>query len=427
MAIKNSLLKEAIADAKAVKDIAVENAKIALQEAFTPRIQSMLSAKLQNEIEGGDEEVPEEAPVEGGDEGEEVPISDEVPTEEEPMEEPTEEEPMEEPTEEPTEEEPVEEPVEEPAEEESVDEDLELEALIRELEDDAEESIEEGIADESGIGSGDNKKPSADANDSSDIGKKKEKTVGDHAKETKDFLAEEEDPFDGESFGDDSDLDDVEGDGYGEDDGGVDIDEIISQLEEGDDDGEMSEEPEESDEEVDIDEIIAELEEPTKDTTETEKIQGPDSINQQKSLNEVKKLRKENKDLKSELNEYVEAVTFMKNKLNEVNLLNAKLLYTNKLFKSFSLTNEQKMMVVESFDRATNARETKLTYVTLAETLNKTGKKVSKTVNESIQKPVSSTKPAVEKTTQILNESENIARRFRELSGLDKTKMPNYR
>ena len=40
---KSDLLKEAIADAKAVKETALANAKIALEEAFAPRIQSMLS------------------------------------------------------------------------------------------------------------------------------------------------------------------------------------------------------------------------------------------------------------------------------------------------------------------------------------------------------------------------------------------------
>ena len=47
----DDLLKEAIADAKAVRETALENAKIALEEAFTPRLQSMLSKKIQSEIE----------------------------------------------------------------------------------------------------------------------------------------------------------------------------------------------------------------------------------------------------------------------------------------------------------------------------------------------------------------------------------------
>ena len=60
----NDLLKEAIADAKAVKEVALANAKLALEEAFTPRLQSMLSKKLAEEAEA-------EEPVEEG-EGEET-------------------------------------------------------------------------------------------------------------------------------------------------------------------------------------------------------------------------------------------------------------------------------------------------------------------------------------------------------------------
>jgi len=110
----DDLLKDAIADAKAVRETALANAKIALEEAFTPRIQSMLSNKIQNELEG-DDEAAEEAPVEGeepeaeeepeiaaepevGEEpaGEEAPedvlaAQDEVPGEEEPA---PEEEPL---------------------------------------------------------------------------------------------------------------------------------------------------------------------------------------------------------------------------------------------------------------------------------------------------------------------------------------------
>ena len=50
----DDLLKDAIADAKAVRETALANAKLALEEAFTPRIQSMLSQKIQSEIEDED-------------------------------------------------------------------------------------------------------------------------------------------------------------------------------------------------------------------------------------------------------------------------------------------------------------------------------------------------------------------------------------
>ena len=57
----DDLLKEAIADAKAVRDTALENAKMALEEAFTPRLTSMLSKKIQSEVEDEDEKKDEMA------------------------------------------------------------------------------------------------------------------------------------------------------------------------------------------------------------------------------------------------------------------------------------------------------------------------------------------------------------------------------
>ena len=51
----DDLLREAIADAKSVRETALANAKIALEEAFTPRLQSMLSKKIQSEMEDSDE------------------------------------------------------------------------------------------------------------------------------------------------------------------------------------------------------------------------------------------------------------------------------------------------------------------------------------------------------------------------------------
>ena len=57
----DNLLKEAIADAKAVRETALANAKIALEEAFTPKLQRMLSAKLAQE--DGEPEAAEDEDV----------------------------------------------------------------------------------------------------------------------------------------------------------------------------------------------------------------------------------------------------------------------------------------------------------------------------------------------------------------------------
>ena len=86
----NDLLKEAIADAKAVKEVALANAKLALEEAFTPRLQSMLSKKLAEEAEA-------EEPVEEGEGEEEAPVEEvAAPAEEAAPAEPATEEPTEE-------------------------------------------------------------------------------------------------------------------------------------------------------------------------------------------------------------------------------------------------------------------------------------------------------------------------------------------
>jgi hypothetical protein len=76
---KSDLLKEAIADAKAVKETALANAKIALQEAFYPRIQSQIAAKLAEELEDEEEvDVTADAGIEPemGDMPAEEPVAD---------------------------------------------------------------------------------------------------------------------------------------------------------------------------------------------------------------------------------------------------------------------------------------------------------------------------------------------------------------
>jgi hypothetical protein len=135
-------------------------------------------------------------------------------------------------------------------------------------------------------------------------------------------------------------------------------------------------------------------------------------------------LAKENAMLRKQLGEATETVTYIKGQLNEINLLNAKLLYTNKLFKEFNMTNEHKMRVVEMFDLSKNVREVKLTYATIAESVNFSGnmKKVVKT-NSSVRsitegiasRPVASTKP----NKEIISESAMVSK-FQKLAGIKK-------
>ena len=120
--------------------------------------------------------------------------------------------------------------------------------------------------------------------------------------------------------------------------------------------------------------------------------------------------------LQSELNEYKEAVTYLREKLHEVNILNAKLLYTNKLFKEHALTNEQKLKVVETFDRAQTTREIKLVYSTLAESMKKDASEVKNhAVQEAASRKAGSTKPTSKK---IITEESEVASRFKKLAGI---------
>jgi hypothetical protein len=129
------------------------------------------------------------------------------------------------------------------------------------------------------------------------------------------------------------------------------------------------------------------------------------------SMDEVKKMKKENEKMKKELEEAYNAIATMRDSLNEVNMLNAKLLFTNKLFKAHNLNEGQKVKVIDTFDRARTIREVKLVYATLSESFS--SKKTL--VKESVaSKPVASTKP----TKIILTESEQIANRFKKLAGL---------
>jgi hypothetical protein len=124
--------------------------------------------------------------------------------------------------------------------------------------------------------------------------------------------------------------------------------------------------------------------------------------------------------LEAELKEYKEAVSFLKDKLHEVNILNAKLLFTNKLFKQYSLDNNQKLKVVETFDRAQTTREIKLVYSTLAEQFgDNTSIVTKKSISESASSAVASTKPS-EESRKVISEEVQVADRFRKLAGLIK-------
>ena len=385
----DDLLKEAIADAKAVRETALANAKIALEEAFTPRLKSMLSrkieAELSNEEESEDDKVADDETSHdeiaddeiaddetSHDEGEghdEEPVDDEMHSEEEGDEnEPADDEVAYEGEDE-DDKEPADDEVAYEGEEDD-DDDLDLEAVLAELEselkeeeeDDEEkmdesEEIEESeeVTEEDAVEEGEE----IEENDvSSDIGKSDNKQPG--------------------KAGDSSDIGNA---------GKAKHTESVDEIEESE---EVSEETE-VDEDIDLEEVLKALSEEEDDEDKVDEVSA----------------------LQNELKEHRDVVKYLRGKLNEVNLLNAKLLFSNKLFRAFGLSNEQKLKVVETFDRTKNLREIKLVYSTLAESFQ--NRKPIKESKGSSSKAVASTKPT---NDEVLTEGHELKNRFKKLANI---------
>jgi len=129
----------------------------------------------------------------------------------------------------------------------------------------------------------------------------------------------------------------------------------------------------------------------------------------------------EEEEKEKELNEAYNTIKSLQKTINEVNLLNAKLLFANKLFRAHNMTNEQKVKVIETLDRTNSVREVKLVYSTLAENFKYSisNKSTKKSISEGIASKVTkSTKPAVSK--QVIAESTNFSDRFKKLAGIIK-------
>jgi len=352
---KSDLLKQAIADAKTVKETALANAKIALQEAFAPRLTRMFAEKLDAGLMDEEDEAAIEAGAEAG----------------------------------------------------------------------AEMGAEMGA--EAGAEMGDDFNWTDDTLAASVGGKDYNFQVG-MAGGEEEMAPEEEAPASEEE------MTAEYNEGMGHED--LDISEIIRELEEDAmmGDGEemlgtdieegMYFEDEYSDEEdatmkdmgsemSDIDEIIESiLREEDADGGNPSSLEAPAS--DEEAMMEEMEAELEAKD--EELQEAYRTVKQLQSVINEVNLLNAKLLYTNKLFRNFELSEPQKMKVIENFDRAANTREAKLVFATLAESFKRPNKK--RVVKESYASKATTTTAPSKQTTQILSEGFEMANRWKKLAGL---------
>ena len=117
-----------------------------------------------------------------------------------------------------------------------------------------------------------------------------------------------------------------------------------------------------------------------------------------------------------ELEEAYSTIETLRSELNEVNLLNAKLLYTNKIFKAKNLTESEKIKVLNTFDKAETVKEVKLVFETLNESFRSTTK--TSAIKESLGSASRSIAPATPK--QPIIEVNDAFARMQRLAGLKK-------
>jgi hypothetical protein len=118
-----------------------------------------------------------------------------------------------------------------------------------------------------------------------------------------------------------------------------------------------------------------------------------------------------------ELEEAMSTIATLRSELNEVNLLNAKLLYVNKLFKAKNLNESQKVKVINAFDRAETVREAKNVFDTLNESLNT--EKAKSQIKSQIKESLSfASKAAGVSDRQPIMERNDYVARMQKLAGI---------
>jgi hypothetical protein len=118
----------------------------------------------------------------------------------------------------------------------------------------------------------------------------------------------------------------------------------------------------------------------------------------------------------SEIEDEMDKMEELKRELQEVNLLNAKLLYTNKIFNSKTLNESQKLRVLKAFDKATSVKEAKVIYETLNEGMASRTQKPS-FMNE-IKGRASKATGFISESKQPIVEVDPMVARWQKLAGI---------
>jgi hypothetical protein len=331
--MNREFLKEAIADAKTVKESAIANAKVALEEAFSPQLKSMLASKLEEMDKYEEDDVKEEVEE----------AKNEI------------------------EEETIEETISE--EKEEMDEEMDLDEILNELE--KEEVKEDDLPLEE------------------ELTEAEEDEVEETEEETEEVETGEED--------EDIDLEDMS-----EEDLKSFIEDVIEDMVKA---GELEAGEAVEDDDDDEDEMEVDMDMDVEIESEEEVV----AEEKDDYMEEVKK----------ELDEAYATINSLNSELNEINLLNAKLLYSNKIFKSKSLNESQKVKVLGAFDKASSVKEVKLVF----ETINGNFKtKKTKQISENMIGSASKATLTPKVNKKPIVESNEMVARFQKLAGINKLK-----
>ena len=317
--MKTDLLKEAIADADAIKQIAIENAKASLNQAFDSKIKSMLAARLQEEA----------------------------------------------------------------------DETEELEEEVEETDEAKKHSSEDD----------DSKKDSEkDAEDVDEIDINK-------------ILAEMEDEEDGEPKIEEPEMEEAK---HKEE------EEEKSEEDEEKTDEAKDEEGEETDEEVDLNALLKELEmeEGSYEEGDEEKEGTYEAKDEEDEKDMHAKMEKMKEEHAAEIAEIKSQAAKLAGKVNETNLINAKLLYLNKILQKHNLNEAQKVKVIAAFDKATTVKEAKIVFESLNEAFVVKTEKSKTNLKESLG---FASKAAGNSTKrEIITEADVQVARWQKLAGINK-------
>jgi hypothetical protein len=361
----NNLLKDAIADAETIKNLAIETARASLNETFDSKVKSIVAAKLQEEagdddlenLENFEADEAKKAPEFGSEEDED----------------------------------------QEDKEKEDSDESFDIDAILAEM--DADDEEDEFSTDEA------------------------------KGKKVEDEEPKEEDEEDSEPK-EEEEVDET-----------IDVDALLAEMIGESDDEDKDDEPKEDEEGAEDEKVDEEMMDyawipaalaalgvagtVAKDVVSIMKSKGLSFADAVKEVGKglrgsIDKSKNVGESDAQELQEIKRQAKVLAKKVNETNLINAKLLYLNKVLRNHNLSEQQKVKVVSAFDKASSVKEAKIVFESLNEALNLRTDKTKTNLKESFG--FASKATGVSTKREIISEADTDSQkaRWQKLAGIIK-------